>query len=326
MLSDPEFKLTASGAITTLSRFMFISFLSILIGVAFGLAVSFICKNVPTLKIHPAREVFLILLVSYLSYVVSEMCHLSGIMTIFCCGMTMSYYTLYNLSHKSRKGSQLAVETIGHAAEAFLFTYMGLSLFGIQENEISIEFSFLVLVATFISRAVSLAISYLFLFKLTERLDKNQLMIIWFSGLVKGAIAFGLSAQIPNSLTTKRSNIVSTTLSVVLISTIILGGFMSFFCNIVGLSKEQEMLKRMYASIGRETGKKTPSESMLETGQLGEDFGPGLKGKLLSIKHSLKEYLISFDMFVMRKYFGGATHEDEEQEREEEGIEEEEGR
>lgn len=66
-----------------LSKFAMISFLSILLGVAFGLAASFICKNVPTLKIHPAREVFLILLIAYLSYVVSEMLELSGIMTIF---------------------------------------------------------------------------------------------------------------------------------------------------------------------------------------------------------------------------------------------------
>jgi NhaP-type Na+/H+ or K+/H+ antiporter len=139
---------------------------------------------VPTLKIHPAREVFLILLMAYLSYVVSEMLHLSGIMTIFCCGMTMSYYCLYNMSIRSRKGSQLAVETIGNAAEAFLFTYMGLSLFGIQENQISLEFSFIVLFSTFIARAFAIGIPYLILFKLTEPLDFSQLSIIWFSGLV----------------------------------------------------------------------------------------------------------------------------------------------
>lgn len=74
--------------------------------------------------------------------------------------MVMSYYTLYNLSNKSQKGSQLAVETLGNAAEAFLFAYMGLTLFGIEENQISIEFSFFILFSTFIARALSILIPY----------------------------------------------------------------------------------------------------------------------------------------------------------------------
>jgi len=185
-LQTADFSLMSGDVVWAVCRFSFITMMSILIGVSFGLVASFICKNVPTLKIHPAREVFLILLVAYLAYVVSEMCHFSGIMTIFCCGMTMSYYCLYNMSIRSRKGSQLAVETIGHAAEAFLFTYMGLSLFGIQENHISLEFSFLVLFATFIARAFAIGIPYLILYKLTEEpLDFNQLSIVWFSGLVR---------------------------------------------------------------------------------------------------------------------------------------------
>ena len=118
----------------------------------------------------------------------------------------MSYYTIYNLSHKSRKGSQLAVETIGHAAEAFLFTYMGLSLFSIEGNSISLQFSFLVLIATVIARAASIILPYLIFskcLKICEPLDIKQLLILWFSGLVKGAIAFGLSKQIVSSLTSK---------------------------------------------------------------------------------------------------------------------------
>lgn len=259
----------------------------------------------------------------------------------------MSYYTLYNMSSKSRKGSQLAVETIGQAAEAFLFAYLGLSLFGIAENHISIEFSFFVLFATFISRAFAIIISYLLVCKLTEKLDKNQLLIIWFSGLVKGAIAFGLSAQIPGSLSPKRSCLISTTISIVLLSTIIIGGLMSFFAGMVGLSKENEMLKRMYASIGRDAGKKDIALSLEEPGldvependsksyvilvlnfqrflkRLIMILASTIKGKLMAVKHMIRDKLLKFDSEIMRKFFGGATHDDEEQEKEEEEIEEE---
>lgn len=97
----------------------------------------------------------------------------------------MSYYTFFNLSSKSRKGSQLTVETIGHAAEAFLFTYMGLSLTDFKENHISLEFSFFVLLATFIARAFSIFIPYIISYRcigIMSSLKVNQILIIWFSG------------------------------------------------------------------------------------------------------------------------------------------------
>ena len=264
-LAGNEFSLLSSDSLKILSAFWFISLLSVLIGVGFGLLASFIFKKIPTLKVHPSREVFLIMLIAYLSYVVSEMIHLSGIMTIFWWGMTMSYYTIYNLSNKSRKGSQLSVQTIGSAAEAFLFAYMGLSLFGISANSISLSFSFSILVISIIARAFSIIIPYLFLCKImkfAESIPFNQLLLLWFSGIIKGAIAFGLSMQIQSSITSKKSVICSTTLSIVLFTTIILGGSMSFFAKLVGLSKENEMIKRMYASFGKDAGKKRDFETV----------------------------------------------------------------
>lgn len=71
-------------------------------------------------------------------------------------------------------------------------------------------------------------------------------MTLSYSGIIKGAIAFGLSMQIGSTLTSKRGFIVSTTLSVVLFTTIIMGGLMSFFLKkLVGVSKEKEMVDRL---------------------------------------------------------------------------------
>ena len=56
----------------------------------------------------------------------------SGIMTLFCCAFAMGHYAFKNLSAKSKIGSVLAIETIGHGAEAFLFTYLGLCIYGID--------------------------------------------------------------------------------------------------------------------------------------------------------------------------------------------------
>jgi len=322
MLKSENFSLLSSDGISILASFCFMTLFSVLLGVLFGLLASFISKNVPTLRVHPAREMFLILLFAYLGYVVSEMIELSGIMAIFSCGMTMSYYTIYSMSQKSRKGSQLAVETIGHAAEAILFVYMGVSLFSIKVHQMSIGFSFLVLFAAFIARAISMVISYLMVCWCTEQIKLNQFAVIWFSGLVKGAIAFGLSAQISPDVSENRDFIMGTTLSIVLVSTIVLGGLMSVFARAVGLDKEKEMLRRIYASFEKGSKKEQAEAIADETGQSDEEFGDDIRGKILRMKSRAINFIVTFDRLVLQKYFGGATPEDEEREREEEEVEE----
>jgi len=46
----------------------------------------------------------------------------------------MSYYAFQNMSQKSKISSTLAIETIGHAAEAFVFTYLGLGIYGMEQE------------------------------------------------------------------------------------------------------------------------------------------------------------------------------------------------
>lgn len=101
------------------------------------------------------------------------------------------------MSKKSRKGSLIAIETIGHGAEAFLFTYLGLSISGIHEDKFSISFSFMVLLGGIVARAVSvfvpLGLVYLCSSCKAPKLSLRSFAIIWYSGIIRGAIAFALS-------------------------------------------------------------------------------------------------------------------------------------
>ena len=130
--SGEEFSIGARDIGVAFGNFLYLSVVSIIIGVAFGLFSAFVLKNVKTMKEHPVMEIFFLLLASYLCYVIAEMSAFSGIMTIFCCGFTMSHYAYYNISEESKNGSVLTVSTLGYAAEAFLFTYLGLGIFGIN--------------------------------------------------------------------------------------------------------------------------------------------------------------------------------------------------
>jgi NhaP-type Na+/H+ or K+/H+ antiporter len=114
-------------------HFLVLSVCSIVTGILFGLVCSYAFKTLKDLDKHQVREIFLLLLFAYASYMTSEMLGFSGVITLFCCGLTMSYYAFQNLSQKSKISSTLAIETIGHAAEAFVFTYLGLGIYGMQQ-------------------------------------------------------------------------------------------------------------------------------------------------------------------------------------------------
>jgi len=156
--SGEDLPITGGVIGRTIWNFCYISLLSILLGVAFGLISAFISNFFTSFREAPPKEVFLLFLFSYLSYVLSEMFGLSAIMTLFVCGITMSHYTLHNLSEVSQKGSIMAIQTLGHAAEAFLFIYLGIGIYTTDQATFNLRLTLLIIVAGCAGRAASVFI------------------------------------------------------------------------------------------------------------------------------------------------------------------------
>lgn len=53
-------------------HFIYLSLVSIAIGIAFGFMSAFLSKRINSLKEHPSREIILIFVLAYLSYMLSE--------------------------------------------------------------------------------------------------------------------------------------------------------------------------------------------------------------------------------------------------------------
>lgn len=73
-----------------LGNFAVLSTCSIVIGISFGLLNSYTYKKLTALENNPVREIFLLLLFAYVSYIISEMLGFSGVITLFCCAFTMA--------------------------------------------------------------------------------------------------------------------------------------------------------------------------------------------------------------------------------------------
>ena len=81
-------------------EFMYLSSSSLAMGVFFGLLASWMLKKVD-MNDNPVKQCMIIILFAYLAYLVAELTHFSGIITLFSCGITMAHYGYYNISKQA---------------------------------------------------------------------------------------------------------------------------------------------------------------------------------------------------------------------------------
>ena len=92
------------------------------------------------------------MLTGYASYLISEMSGLSGIMTLFVCGVGLAQYALKNVTQQSRTSTSTMFESIAFVAEGFVFTYLGMSVVNLNLNDCHFLFIFLMVLVTAFSR------------------------------------------------------------------------------------------------------------------------------------------------------------------------------
>ena len=184
-----------------------------------------ICKN---LHFSPISETIFLMIFGFGTYLISEILSLSGILSLLITSIVISHYAFYNLSDIGQQSSGVFFSTFSYLSEAFVFIYLGLCSL-LKESDWSISFtaySFLaVIIARFVGIFLTSAIFKLIYmcFKKKFELDIYELIVIFFSGTIRGAIAFGLVLSV-NSKNVKV--IKSTCLILVLFTTVVLGGMM----------------------------------------------------------------------------------------------------
>ncbi|XP_041019888.1 sodium/hydrogen exchanger 1-like isoform X3 [Juglans microcarpa x Juglans regia] len=123
----------ALTALKLLWTFLYLFFSSTALGVLAGLISAYIIKTLYFGRHSTDREVALMMLMAYLSYMLAELLNLSGILTIFFCGIVMSHYTWHNVTESSRITTKHAFATISFIAETFIFLYVGMDALDIDK-------------------------------------------------------------------------------------------------------------------------------------------------------------------------------------------------
>lgn len=222
-----------------LGIFVGVSVGSVLLGAAFALISAAILRKV-NFTAHPSNEFIIIFFFAYACYCVAEIAHLSGIIALFACGVMQAHYAWYNISNVSRTTTRHAFHSFAHICEAFLYAYLGITavLCATPVFKDKFEWSWQLIIFGILLCVLGRALNIFPLSALANcgrktKIPFKQQVLMWFSGL-RGAISFALALSM-DSTEEGSSKYVTSTMAIIIITTLIMGGMSNFILGALGL-------------------------------------------------------------------------------------------
>ncbi|RAL45088.1 hypothetical protein DM860_015494 [Cuscuta australis] len=233
-LSNIDFKAT----LKLTGNFLYLFTASTLLGVLVGLLSAYIIKRIYFGRHSTDREIALMILLAYLSYMLAELFDLSGILTVFFCGIVMSHYTWHNVTTSSKLTTRHAFATLSFIAETFIFLYVGMDALDMEKwklisdtpgSYVGVSVGLLGLVL--VGRAC-----FVFLLSLisnctkqskNDRINFKQQVVIWWAGLMRGAVSMALAynqfTRFGHTQQPGNAIMITSTITIVLFSTVVFG-------------------------------------------------------------------------------------------------------
>ncbi|CAI4226217.1 unnamed protein product [Auanema sp. JU1783] len=197
----------------------FLSFIMVSTGgVVIGLA--WVCITAIATKFShdiPIVQPLICLVFPYLSYLISESVHLSGIIAIVTCGLLMKNYVAGNINEKSLTTVKYFLKTLSSCCEAMIFVFLGLSTFS-KQHEWDLIFTIVTVTSCIICRfVVVLVLTYFANKKRVQKIGVMDQIISGYGGL-RGAICYGLVMTLDSNSVPYKDMMVSTTVVVIVVT------------------------------------------------------------------------------------------------------------
>lgn len=244
---------TFSSLFEGVGLFLMTFTISTIIGMSVGIIVALILKH-SHIRRYPQIETCLVLLFAYQSYFFSNGAHMSGIVSLLFCGITLKHYAYFNMSRRTQIATKYIFQFLAQLSENFIFIYLGLSLF----TEVALVFKPLLIIVTFILICVArwcavfpLSRFLNFLYRarfekfnrtnilnggissqsIPEEISHSYQMMIFWAGL-RGAVGVALALGLVGDA---RSTLLATVLVVVVLTVIFFGGTTASMLEILGI-------------------------------------------------------------------------------------------
>ncbi|KAI8114397.1 hypothetical protein M9434_002522 [Picochlorum sp. BPE23] len=142
-------------------------------------------------------EMSIVIMGSYLAYLVAEVAGTSGIVALFFSGIYHSHYSYYNISDEAQVSVRRLFEVGAFLCELFVFAYLGLQVATMSH---SLDFGLLLSGIPFaIGSRLAMIIPCTILINRyrKNKLPVNMMKMMWAVGL-RGAVAYGLVVNMPS--------------------------------------------------------------------------------------------------------------------------------
>ncbi|VDN00872.1 unnamed protein product, partial [Thelazia callipaeda] len=214
----PE-NLEAQDFIKAPISFISVSFGGILIGIVGAALTGLVTKYSNSQQV---LQPLTCLLIPYLSYLIAESVHLSGILAIVLCGLMMKQYLVGNLSEQSLVTTRYFLKTLSTSGEAIIFVFLGLSTVS-KKHDWDCIFIATTLTACLLCRFIgTYFLTYLANSNRCQKINLVDQFIMAYGGL-RGAICYGLVMTLDEEAVEAKEMFVSTTI-IVILSTVFLQG------------------------------------------------------------------------------------------------------
>lgn len=301
--------------------FFYLFLTSTALGVVAGLVTAYVLKTLYFGRHSSVREIALMVLMAYLSYMLAELLQLSGILTVFFCGILMSHYAWHNVSESSKITTRHVFATMSFIAETFIFLYVGMDALDIEMWRMT-KLSFgtsmgiygtLILLILLGRAAFVFPLSALsnYMNRKAERtvITFKHQVIIWWAGLMRGAVSVALAFKqfTYYGVTSDPINatMITNTIVVVLFSTLVFGFLTKPLISY--LNPHHETIKITHRdSVPPKEDLNTPLLSLEES--VGTNISRAKDSLSLLIErpvYTIHFYWRKFDDAYMRPIFGG---------------------
>ncbi|KAL6592686.1 hypothetical protein ACP70R_049361 [Stipagrostis hirtigluma subsp. patula] len=314
-------QLKGGVALKVISDFLYLFATSTILGISMGLSTAYVLKTLYFGRHSTDREVALMALMAYLSYMLAELLSLSGILTVFFCGIVMSHYAWHNVTESSRITTRHIFATLSFIAETFIFLYVGMDALDIDKwktSEASLKTSIgifgIVILLLLLGRAAFVFPISMLSNKMSGSSERTPItfkhqVVIWWAGLMRGAVSIALAYnQFTFSGVTSdpiHATVITSTIIVVFFTTLVFGF----------LTRPLISAMLPHRSRGHSTGSNSPKDDLtlpFFSNEDASDSGIVLEQAKRSISmllerpvHTVHIYWRKFDDRFMRPIFGG---------------------
>ncbi|XP_065358539.1 uncharacterized protein Nhe2 isoform X2 [Calliphora vicina] len=204
-------EIIAQDVVNGVGSFFVVAIGGTVIGIIWGFLTGLVTRFTDHVRVI---EPIFIFVMAYLAYLNAEIFHMSGILAITFCGITMKNYVESNISQKSHTTVKYALKMISSSSETVIFMFLGVAT--VNNNHVwNTWFVLLTILFCSFFRVIGVivlsAIANRFRLHKLSRVDQ---FVMSYGGL-RGAVAFALVLLIDERVVPTKNMFVTTTIAVI---------------------------------------------------------------------------------------------------------------